>query len=95
MHNLNNLNLGTNNRNNAGGAYETAIAGFYSRINYNYNQKYLLEVNGRYDGSSRFSQASDKQWGFFPSASAGWIFTKEKIFDGLSKYIVFGKLRAS
>ena len=89
------LNLGTNNRNNAGGAYETAIAGFYSRINYNYNQKYLLEVNGRYDGSSRFSQASDKQWGFFPSASAGWIFTKEKIFDGLSKYIVFGKLRAS
>ena len=82
-------------KNNAGGAYETAIAGFYSRINYNYNQKYLLEVNGRYDGSSRFSQASDKQWGFFPSASAGWIFTKEKIFEGLSKYIAFGKVRAS
>jgi TonB-linked SusC/RagA family outer membrane protein len=89
------LNLGTNNKNNAGGAYETAIAGFYSRFNYNFREKYLLEANGRYDGSSRFSQANDKQWGFFPSASAGWIFSKEKIFDRLSKYIAFGKLRAS
>ena len=89
------LNLGTNNKNNAGGAYETAIAGFYSRLNYNYSEKYLLELNGRYDGSSRFSQSNDNQWGFFPSASAGWIFTKEKIFDKLSKYIAFGKLRAS
>jgi TonB-linked SusC/RagA family outer membrane protein len=93
--NLPYLNLGTNNRNNAGSAYETAIAGFYGRVNYNYNEKYLLELNGRYDGSSRFSQANDKQWGFFPSASAGWIFTKEKFFNKFSNLISFGKIRAS
>lgn len=93
--NLPYLNLGTNNRNNAGGAYETAIAGFFSRINYSYDDKYLLELNGRYDGSSRFSQANNRQWGFFPSASAGWIFSKEKFFRSLSNVITFGKLRAS
>jgi len=89
------LNLGAADRNNAGSAYQTALAGFYARLNYSYDDKYLLEVNGRYDGSSRFSQALDKQWGFFPSASAGWIFSKEKFFDGLSDLINFGKIRVS
>ncbi|HAL95838.1 MAG TPA: hypothetical protein DCP55_07940 [Chitinophagaceae bacterium] len=64
-------------------------------MNYNYDDKYFLEVNGRYDGSSRFSQVLKKQWGFFPSASAGWIFSKEKFFSGLSNIITFGKLRGS
>ncbi len=89
------LNLGAGNLNNAGSAFETALAGFYGRINYNFKEKYMLEMNGRYDGSSRFSQELDKQWGFFPSASAGWIFTKENFFKGLSKIINYGKLRAS
>ncbi|MBU6307079.1 MAG: TonB-dependent receptor [Bacteroidetes bacterium] len=89
------LNLGSGNLNNAGSAYETALAGFYARLNYNYDDKYFLEVNGRYDGSSRFSQQLDKQWGFFPSASAGWIFSKENFFSGLSDVITFGKLRGS
>ncbi|MFM8710753.1 MAG: SusC/RagA family TonB-linked outer membrane protein, partial [Sphingomonadales bacterium] len=89
------LNLGSANLNNAGNAYETALAGFYARLNYNYDDKYFLEVNGRYDGSSRFSQVLDKQWGFFPSASAGWIFSKENFFSGLSDVITFGKLRGS
>ncbi len=89
------LNLGSGNLNNAGSAYETAIAGFYGRLNYNFREKYLLELNGRYDGSSRFSQALNNQWGFFPSASAGWIFSKENFFKGLSKIISFGKLRGS
>ncbi len=89
------LNLGAANFNNAGSGYETALAGFYSRINYNYKDKYLLELNGRYDGSSRFSQALDLQWGFFPSASAGWVFTNENFFKGLENIISFGKLRGS
>jgi TonB-linked SusC/RagA family outer membrane protein len=89
------LNLGSGGINNSGGASELALAGFFSRINYNYNEKYFLELNGRYDGSSRFSQEKDKQWGFFTSASAGWIFSKEKFFEGLSKYINFGKIRGS
>jgi TonB-linked SusC/RagA family outer membrane protein len=89
------LNLGSGNINNGGSAYETALAGFYTRLNYNYDDKYLIEVNGRYDGSSRFSQQLKKQWGFFPSASAGWVFSKEKFFSGLSNVITFGKLRGS
>ncbi len=69
------LNLGSGTRDNNAGASELALAGFFSRLNYNYAEKYFLELNGRYDGSSRFSQALKKQWGFFPSASAGWIFS--------------------
>jgi TonB-linked SusC/RagA family outer membrane protein len=89
------LNLGSGVRDNNAGASELALAGFFSRLNYNYAEKYLLELNGRYDGSSRFSQALDNQWGFFPSVSAGWIFSKENFFDGVSGLINFGKLRGS
>ena len=57
----------------------------FGRINYDYDGRYLLEVNGRYDGSSRF--ASDHRWGFFPSVSLGWNITREsfmeKIFRGI------------
>ena len=89
------LNLGSGVRDNNAGASENSIVGFFSRINYGYRDKYFLELNGRRDGSSRFSQANDKQWGNFGSASVGWIFTKEKFLDGLAKFISFGKLRAS
>ena len=89
------LNLGASNYANAGSAYELALAGFYGRINYVFADKYLLELNGRYDGSSRFSQDLDLQWGFFPSASAGWVFSKEAFFGGMSDVISFGKIRAS
>lgn len=89
------LNLGSGTRDNNAAASELALAGFFSRLNYNYGEKYFLEFNGRYDGSSRFSQALNKQWGFFPSASAGWIFTKESMFNGASNFISFGKLRGS
>ncbi|HZH96816.1 MAG TPA: SusC/RagA family TonB-linked outer membrane protein, partial [Flavisolibacter sp.] len=89
------LNLGSGVRDNNAGASELALAGFFSRLNYNYAEKYLLELNGRYDGSSRFSQALDKQWGFFPSLSAGWIFSKENFFEGAGRLINFGKLRGS
>lgn len=89
------LNLGGANRDNTGSAYETALAGFYGRINYAYKDKYLVEFNGRYDGSSRFSQTLKKQWGFFPSASAGWVFSNESFFDGINDIIQFGKIRGS
>lgn len=89
------LNLGAGGINNSGGASELALAGFFSRFNYNFKEKYFLEVNGRYDGSSRFSQEKDKQWGFFPSASAAWTFSKENFFNGLTQYVNFGKIRGS
>jgi TonB-linked SusC/RagA family outer membrane protein len=89
------LNLGTGQRDNNAGVSELAIAGFYGRINYAFRDKYLVELNGRRDATSRFSQERNKQWGTFASASAGWIFSKEKFFDNLSKIISFGKLRVS
>lgn len=51
------------------------IMGNFFRLNYVFQDRYLIEVNGRYDGSSRFP--SDQQWGFFPSVSAGWRLSEE------------------
>jgi|694.fasta_scaffold33957_6 TonB-linked SusC/RagA family outer membrane protein len=77
-----------------GGATDNAVAGFFGRLNYSFRNTYLLEVTGRYDGTSRFSQAFEKQSGFFPGASAGWIISNENFFKNV-KAINFAKLRAS
>ncbi|MEO5789300.1 TonB-dependent receptor [Gelidibacter sp.] len=55
-----------------------ATQGYFGRLNYNYNEKYLFEVNGRYDASSRF--APDSRWHFFPSLSAGYNIAKENFW---------------
>ncbi len=89
------LNVGTGAQTNNAGVSELALVGFFGRVNYDYEGRYLVEINGRRDASSRFSQARDKQWGTFGSASAGWVFSREKFFSGLSEYISFGKLRGS
>ncbi len=52
-----------------------AAAGFFGRINYNWKDKLLVELNGRYDGSSKFS--TTQKWGFFPSASIGYRLSEE------------------
>ncbi len=70
-----------------------ATRGFFGRINYDYMGRYLLEVNGRYDGSSRF--ASDHRWGFFPSVSLGWNITHEKFMEKTSDILSNLKLRLS
>jgi TonB-linked SusC/RagA family outer membrane protein len=70
-----------------------ATAGFFGRINYDYKGIYLLEFNGRYDGSSRFP--ANDQWAFFPSASAGYRFSEEGYFAPVKKWWSNGKLRAS
>lgn len=88
------ISLGGENRDNSGGITETALAGYYGRLNYGFQDKYLVEVNGRYDGSSRFSQALNKQWAFFPSASAAWVFSKES-FLANQNILDFGKIRGS
>ena len=92
--NLPYMDLGGANRNNNGGASENALVGAFSRLTYAFLDKYLLEVNGRYEGSSRFSQVLNKQWGFFPSVSAGWVFSNENFMKNLS-FLKFGKIRAS
>ncbi len=72
-------------------AYATRSA--FSRLNYIYKGRYILEATGRYDGSSRFPVS--KRWGFFPSASAAWIASSEKFFKPLAPVISTFKLRTS
>jgi len=75
------------------GLSQYAIAGFFGRINYDYDGRYLLELNGRYDGSSRFP--TREQWGFFPSASAGYRISNEKFMEGTRNWLNDLKIRAS
>ena len=61
-----------------------AVQGAFFRLNYDYAGKYLVEVNGRYDGSSKY--ASDSRWGFFPSASLGWRLSEESSLNQLKRF---------
>ena len=70
-----------------------ATRGFFGRINYDYQGRYLLELNGRYDGSSRFTH--NNRWGFFPSASLGWNIAQENFMEPVSATVSNFKLRAS
>ena len=72
---------------------DRSTAGYFGRINYDYKGIYLLALNGRYDGSSRFP-AGDK-WAFFPSMSLGYRFTEEGYWKNLHDVISNGKLRFS
>lgn len=69
-----------------------ARAGYIGRINYNYKQKYLLELLGRYDGS--YLYAPERRWGFFSGVSAGWRISQEPFFQNV-KVINDLKLRVS
>jgi TonB-linked SusC/RagA family outer membrane protein len=70
------------------------LESYIGRINYVGFNKYLLEANFRYDGSSRFSEGS--QYGFFPSASVGWIFTMEEFISPFTdQFMTIGKFRFS
>jgi TonB-linked SusC/RagA family outer membrane protein len=66
----------------SGTSSEWALESFYGRLNYSYQEKYLLEANARYDASSRFPPGN--KWGLFPSVSAGWVLTKEKFMENIS-----------
>ena len=72
---------------------ETGSAGFFGRINYNYKDRILLELNGRYDGSSKFPE--NNRWAFFPSASAGWRISEEPFFAPVKSVVNNAKIRAS
>ena len=76
-----------------GGQSEYALLGFFGRLNYDYKGRYLFEVSGRYDGTSRFGKGH--RWGFFPSVSAGWRISEEPFFKNAKKYVDNLKLRFS
>ena len=75
-----------------GGVSEYILQGFFYRVTYNWKQRYFIESNGRYDGSSRFPIG--KQWGFFPSVSGAWRFSEEPFMSKCS-WLSNGKLRFS
>lgn len=77
----------------AGGYNEFAITGIFGRLNYDYLGKYLFELSGRYDGSTRFKRGH--RWGFFPSASAGWRLSEESFFEGAKNILEDVKIRLS
>ena len=77
----------------SGGQSAYALQGFFGRINYDYKGRYLLEISGRRDGTSRF--AKGHRWGTFPSASVGWRISEEPFFAPARHWVDQLKLRAS
>ncbi len=77
----------------SGGQNEYALLGFFGRLNYDYKGRYLAEVSGRYDGTSRFARGN--RWGLFPSGSLGWRISEEPFFKPARKVIDNLKLRGS
>ncbi|NQU52139.1 MAG: TonB-dependent receptor [Bacteroidetes bacterium] len=76
-----------------GGKSHVALRGVFYRLNYSYLDKYLIEANGRYDGTSRFP--TDDRFGFFPSVSVGWRVSSEGFMEGASNWLDNLKIRAS
>nr|WP_276900922.1 SusC/RagA family TonB-linked outer membrane protein [Pedobacter kyonggii] len=85
--------VGTQSSNQVGLVNQFGFQSLISRINYDYDNKYLLQLVYRRDGSSRF--APGRNWGNFPAASAGWVASQEKFFKDHVKFMDFLKFRVS
>lgn len=75
------------------GAYKNSLGSYFARVNYQYDNKYLLEATLRADGAGNFDK--DHRWGYFPSVSAGWIISEEKFMENTRSWLSNLKLRAS
>ncbi|TAJ13722.1 TonB-dependent receptor [Marinilabiliaceae bacterium JC017] len=87
------LKLATGEQFVGGGRSQWATMGYFGRINYAFKDKYLVEFNGRYDGSSRFP--SNDRWAFFPSASVGYRISEEPFMQFAEDYLSSLKFRGS
>lgn len=73
---------------------ENTMMSYFGRINYNYDSRYYLTATVRADGSSKFAKGN--KWGYFPSGSFAWAFSREKfISEKIGSWLSNGKLRAS
>lgn len=72
---------------------DSSLASFFGRASYNYNETYLAQFTLRADGSSNFKRGH--RWGYFPSASIGWVVTNEKFMENTKSWMDFLKIRAS
>lgn len=90
-----NLNFLSSDDYPSGNASEHAYRSFFGRITYDYYGRYLVQVNARYDQSSRFNK--ENRGGFFPSVSAAWVLTEEPFMKRVKEgdYLNFLKIRAS
>ena len=92
--NATDLNLVLGQAITTGGGYEKwNILGGFSRLNYSFKDRYLVEINARYDGSSKFP--SNQRYAFFPSISGGWRLSKESFWHVSPNLFSDVKLRAS
>ncbi|SDD51299.1 TonB-linked outer membrane protein, SusC/RagA family [Dyadobacter soli] len=87
------INLTSGNSFAYGADTSYATRSFFGRINYTFKERYIVEANGRYDGSSRFPKAN--RWGFFPSVSAAWIASSESFVKEAMPFFPTLKFRAS
>lgn len=90
---INDLSATTGVQSSTGSRSHVALFGAFYRVNYDYKKKYLVELNGRYDGSSRFP--SESRFGFFPSFSGAWRISNEDFMAGASTWLTNLKVRAS
>jgi len=72
---------------------EEYLASWFGRLTWDWNETYMATVTLRYDGSSIFTDG--KRWGFFPSASVGWVVSNEKFMESTKSWMDFLKIRAS
>ena len=91
--NLPSLSLGSGTHTVSQDGYEWALRGAFFRVNYIYNDRYLFEVNGRYDGTSRFP--SDNRFVFLPSFSGAWRISEEGFMKNTRSWLDNLKLRAT
>jgi TonB-linked SusC/RagA family outer membrane protein len=85
------LNLSTGDATVSNTRNELALEGIFGRLNYVYDNRYIFEASGRYDGSSRFPQGD--RYGFFPSASVAWAIINEPFFTGLADKLKISNLK--
>ncbi len=72
---------------------ESTMMSYFGRLNYNYDSRYYFNVTMRADGSSKFPKAN--RWGYFPSASIAWAFSREKFVENALPWLSNGKIRAT
>jgi TonB-linked SusC/RagA family outer membrane protein len=87
-----NVNRGAPYMGVSGGPYENALMSYFGRLQYNFREKYLLNLTFRADGSSKF--APDHRWGYFPSVSAGWVASSEDFMHNI-QWLDYLKVRGS
>ena len=88
-----NINASTGRQETAGASSQLALRGFFYRLNYEFQNKYLFQASGRLGSSSRAPRGD--QWGFFPAFSAGWRISEEAFMGDSETWLDDLKLRAS